>query len=151
MGSALLMEVAGALWTVIDADCCPIVRAFPWHMNGGYVTTHLSYKQRKRVLRLHHLILPPQDGLYVDHINGNTLDNRRSNLRLLTKSLNGLNRQTERGVKMTRGGKYEARVSKDGKYIHLGTFDTYAQAIAKRREWEAQLWRSSLPVLPESH
>jgi hypothetical protein len=140
MASVLLMHVAGGRRTIIDHDCCPIVRAFSWHMNGGYVTTSMYAPHGKRILRLHHLLLPAMEGFDVDHINGNRLDNRRGNLRYLTRSLNALNRHTERGVKVTRNGKYEARASRDGVYVHLGTFDTYAEAIAKRREWEGQLW-----------
>ena len=44
-------------------------------------------------MRLHRFILDAPDGVYVDHINGNTLDNRRVNLRVVTPAQNCQNRK----------------------------------------------------------
>lgn len=50
---------------------------------------------RRTIFRLHHALLPPREGFVVDHRNGDGLDNRRSNLRYVTKSTN--NRNVARG------------------------------------------------------
>lgn len=42
--------------------------------------------------KMHHLLLPPKDGFEIDHINGNKLDNRKENLRYVTRSQNMMNR-----------------------------------------------------------
>ena len=44
------------------------------------------------LIRLHQVIMLPPEGMEVDHINGDTLDNRRCNLRLVTKSQNQRNK-----------------------------------------------------------
>lgn len=138
----MLIHIGNGYAATVDDTICPIVNIFRWHWSGRYVCTTLNNKERRHLsLRLHHIVLQPKDGYVVDHINGNTLDNRSANLRHLTKSLNGLNRQTPRGVKTTRNGKYEARVSVEGKYIHLGTFTTYDEALEARQAWENQLWQ----------
>lgn len=66
-----------------------------------------------------------------DHINRNTLDCRRSNLRLSDRSLNALNTEFKnkyRGVGKTKTGKFRAYIQKDGRQRHLGTFDAELDA-----------------------
>jgi hypothetical protein len=73
----------------------------------------------------------------VDHINRQRSDNRLSNLRVVTRSLNrqnedGPHKQNLLGVrgvkKVSWGDKYEARILIDGKYTHLGTFTSIGEA-----------------------
>lgn len=75
--------------------------------------------------------------VHVDHINGNTLDNRRSNLRIVTPQQNNHNRHKldkrnisgYRGVFWsTRAGKWLAKIQVGGKQIHCGHFDDVHEA-----------------------
>lgn len=73
--------------------------------------------------------------IYIDHRNGDGLDNQRStNLRRLTALQNGQNKGLSKrnstgwkGVSMKRG-KYYARIMAEGKVVYLGTFNDPAQA-----------------------
>ena len=86
---------------------------------------------------LHRLILNVNDPkMYVDHINGNSLDNRRKNLRVCTNAENQLNcgkkstsKQKYKGIRETRYGTFEARIRYKGKRLHLGTFKTIEEAV----------------------
>ena len=84
----------------------------------------------------------PQD-MDVDHINGNGLDNRISNLRLVTIPQNmanrGDNRNNTSGVKgvVLRRGHFIARIGVGGKLINLGEYRTMQEAIDARRAGEA--------------
>ena len=77
----------------------------------------------------------------IDHINGNCLDNRKSNLRICTISDNMYNTYRQRnnstGVrKHIQKGKYisyQAYISINNKQINLGYFDTKEKAIAARK------------------
>lgn len=81
-------------------------------------------------MRMHRLIMDAKDGQKVDHINRNTLDNRKSNLRFVTQSQNMMNaviRKTNtsgfKGVCfVSREGKWLATIWKDGKQKWLGYF-----------------------------
>lgn len=79
---------------------------------------------------MHWDILPPKPGHLTDHINRDTLDNRRCNLRNATRSQNGANTKTSaasgfRGVYITRNrSSYYAQISKLGIKKHLGHFST---------------------------
>lgn len=75
-------------------------------------------------------------GQLVDHINGNTLDNRRDNLRICTRQQNIQNsakskrsKQKYKGITLSQyNGKYYAKIKINGMYIHLGTFETEEDA-----------------------
>lgn len=76
----------------------------------------------------------PQGDL--DHINGDRLDNRIDNLRLVDSSINAMNRRPNKGkssglphgVSIKRNGRIFAQVQKNGKNKHLGYFDTVEAA-----------------------
>lgn len=72
----------------------------------------------------------------VDHINGDSLDDRPNNLRECTLSQNGANSRRKprkydlpRGVYLTKQGRYMARLTVDGRSASLGCFDTPGAAL----------------------
>ncbi len=75
-------------------------------------------------------------GLWVDHIDGDVLNNRRGNLRIVTPQQSGANQKSRggassyRGVARGRGDKWFAQLSSGGVRWNLGTFDTEAEAAA---------------------
>ena len=89
--------------------------------------------------RMHRLILGLQNNgkSFVDHINGNGLDNRRKNLRACTYAENSYNQIRKRpncsseykGVSWSKAsGKWRAHIVKDYKQLHLGLFETETEA-----------------------
>lgn len=74
-------------------------------------------------------------GLYVDHINGDTLDNQKSNLRVCTRQQNCFNRSINKKNKYGYKGiypigheKWGAKIGINRKTIHLGSFKTKTEA-----------------------
>lgn len=93
----------------------------------------LGDRKRIKILRMARVILGVSDPrVLVDHVSGDTLDNRRKNLREATTSQNCANSKTKRnnasgfkGVGIhTTTGKWQARITKDRKQTFLGVFDT---------------------------
>ena len=88
----------------------------------------------------HRQVIEMIDGLIVDHINGDTKNNMKSNLRLVTKKQNVQNQRKCRGKTSSKykgvhkrkdNGMWRAYINVDGKRIDLGTFKTEnAAAIA---------------------
>jgi hypothetical protein len=71
-------------------------------------------------------------GDLIDHVDRDTLDCRKVNLRKVNKSINALN------VEVTahrRKNKWSARVKRDGKYVHLGVYETHGEAVAVKQSY----------------
>lgn len=77
---------------VDDADL-PILLQYKWHVFKVHQSHYARAFVNGKLVYMHRLIMN-QDGL-IDHINGNGLDNRRENLRVVTYSQNNANRNRQ--------------------------------------------------------
>lgn len=86
--------------------------------------------------------------MVIDHINGNGLDNRRENLRIVTQSANVMNSGNYRSNTSGKRGvswqpdreKWYAYISKDGVMRGLGRHDTYEAAVEAREAAEMGMY-----------
>lgn len=117
--------------TLVDDSDYPLVSPFKWlYIGGGYAARFVTLDGQKKLLYLHRVLLNAQPDERVDHINGERLDNRRANLRLVTLCQNQQNRKCsthtssgKKGVSWHRSkGKWHVRISVNGTRIHLGYF-----------------------------
>ena len=99
------------------------------HLDGEYYMEH-----RLAWIACHG---PIPHGLTIDHINGNTGDNRISNLRLASDSENSYHRKRRsnnktgyKGVHQRENGKYRAYITVEKQKVNLGTFETKEEAYA---------------------
>ncbi len=144
----------GLLDVLIDLEDVELATLYPWHADwreslGNYYVSYSKYisikngKQKRETIRLHNLIMGSSKDKVVDHINHNSLDNRRSNLRLVSKSKNAKNRSGVnsnnttgyRNVSYIKGeGKYIVQLQIDGKNTRFGKFDDVHEAgrVAKQ-------------------
>jgi hypothetical protein len=83
------------MFALVDREDAHLVAGHLWHLSYPYASTSMRRPDGKRgPVAMHRVILDAQPGQYVDHINANGLDNRRSNLRLCTNSQNLANART---------------------------------------------------------
>ena len=119
IGDIGYVPLTRGLIATIDADDAGLVDQWNWYATSGLERTAYARRQRLRhdgnaPRRMHHIFLAPIPGMVVDHIDGNGLNNRRSNLRLATPRQNSRNsgfRKNGRpkGVRFNqRQGVYEA-------------------------------------------
>lgn len=130
---------------IIDDEDFNLVSGYNWFMgNGGrgYAIANINKGNNKwTTLSMSRLIMRATAGSIIDHINHNTVDNRKSNLRVCSRRENSLNRLTYKkktakykGVTIEKysGGRGKefarARIRVDGKLIHLGCFKTQESA-----------------------
>lgn len=130
---------------IIDTEDKEIVSKHKWGCTpDGYV------KSSAQRLLLHRLVMNCTDKyLQVDHINGNPLDNRKANLRLVTNQQNQFNSKNTGSGNNSRKGvsfrkdrnKWRAYIMLNGKQIALGSFDTEAEAIKARIQAEEKYYQ----------
>lgn len=122
---------------LIDAADIGIVRGYNWQLNSAKDRPdYVSRNVNNRTVYLHRLITEAGPYDFVDHVNRNTLDCRRSNTRIATPGQNMMNvekRTTSlhryKGVRLRIDGRaWAARIQFEGKGIHLGSFSTEEQA-----------------------
>ncbi|MEC0237798.1 HNH endonuclease [Paenibacillus kribbensis] len=143
--------------TLIDTSDLEKAMTFPnrWSANlmrntkTYYVVGDLRLEGdiRKKWL-LHRVLTDAPDGLVVDHINHNTLDNRKSNLRVLTnaqnfQNMNGPYKNTKSGIRGVcwhkAARKWYASIKINGKCKYLGVYDDIEEAEAVAKEARKKL------------
>lgn len=90
----------------------------------------------QKMILLHRVIIGAQQGQEVDHIDGDGLNNQRSNLRICTRSENtrntGRRADNKSGFKgvffETRAGRWRSEIRTNGKARYLGYFDSPEEA-----------------------
>ena len=115
------------------------ISRFSWSISGKYAKRHVNGSS----VKMHRDIMNCPDGMEVDHINGDPLDNRRSNLRICTISQNRMNHRIPKnnavgvcGVSRS-GRRYRAYISPgDCRRAVFRRFKTIEEAIQWRREAE---------------
>ena len=140
--NAACIPLTGGKHAIIDAEDFEKVFEYQWYTKVGAVD-RLYYARRiatvfgkRKTVAMHSLILPHKEGFMTDHIDGNGLNNRRSNLRYATFTENVRNRKVARtkdrktqykGVEVTprwQEGrrKWNVKITVDGKKIYIGSF-----------------------------
>ena len=131
---------------IFDKEDYDKIKNYKWFLSQGYPTTH--EKKTYKMIRYHRFIMDCPLNKVVDHINHNTLDNRKSNLRICEKAENNRNvKETSqnssgvRGVSLnTQRNRWNARIIYNGKEYFLGAFKDKGEAIKARKEAEKRYY-----------
>jgi hypothetical protein len=102
----------------------------------------MAYIGDRKGICIHRYIIHAPNGMEVDHINLNPLDNRKANLRICTHRQNQCNQSRQSnntsgvpGVSFYRPRrKYRARIKHYGQEVHLGYYPTFIEAVQARNE-----------------
>lgn len=127
-----IVLVHGKAKALVDDEDYERMSQISWVYNGRYAV-HWGWKNGKRHgMLMHRLIANTPPGMQTDHVNHDTLDNRRQNLRVCTPKQNGRNRRSTnptgyKGVRH-RCKRWSAEIRIDGNKTFLGTFDSPEEA-----------------------
>jgi hypothetical protein len=129
---AVLIPLSGGHASVIDLDDYDRVTRHKWSARrNSKVYVYGVRRSGSSFEYLHRFIAGAQPGQLVDHVNGDTLDNRKANLRLCNDRENSRNRRNRKdsisqlkGVYQAGKNVYTAYITVVGSRIQLGSFPT---------------------------
>lgn len=107
------------------------VARFPWHVEFSSGKPYAVYRLRGKRVWMHRMIANTPDGMRTDHEDGDTLNNRRNNLRAANASQNAANsgKRSASFKGVSRNGKgWAAKCGYRGRSFHLGTYPTPERA-----------------------
>jgi hypothetical protein len=130
---------------LVDYEDFNWLNQWKWHHVKGYAVRDAWIGNgKKRKFIMHREILSIPVGQETDHINRDTLDNRKQNLRIATKQQNGRNRTKQKNNTSGYKGvshhqnKWQAVIKINKKAIYLGVWESkiaaaLAYKLAERR------------------
>lgn len=121
---------------IVDEDDYERLTTMAWQYNSGYAQRRQWINGKRVGVKMHRMAINAPPGVHVDHINGNKLDNRKSNLRLASRAENNRNatkrynnRSGYKGVNYhPPSKKWQARITVNKKTKSLGLFLTAEDA-----------------------
>jgi len=126
--------------TLVDDEDFEFLNQWKWYISShNYATTTVVPH-----LYMHRIVNKTPKGLLTDHINRNTLDNRKINLRVADKRLNSINSGLQsnntsgyRGISWNkRRSKWETYIWNNGLRIQLGNYKIIKDAVFARKQAE---------------
>jgi hypothetical protein len=121
-----------------------------WCVTKNRNNLYAQKRADKKMIYLHRYIMNCPKEMYVDHVNHNTLDNRKCNLRITTNADNLRNGNIRKNNTTGINGvyydktrkKYVARIKVNYKNIMLGRYNTLEEATNIRKNAEIKFWQT---------
>jgi hypothetical protein len=153
------IELTGGHFALVDDEDYIVLSTKKWHAYYSSKTKNKIWWYARRTFRLggktcketmHHAILgKPEQGYVIDHIDGDGLNNQRSNLRICSNLENRWNQLNHRDLKTSRfigvyfhkeRSKWCARINRNKKCIWLGSFKGELNAAIARDVYLLNNW-----------
>lgn len=130
------IELTKGYKAIVDDEDFEFLNQFHWTYSLGYALRHGKVCGKYKAIYMHRLVNKTPKGVFTDHINRNKLDNRKINLRTVTKSQNQRNVDTQsnstsgfKGVSYHKLNKrWQTYIKVNGKQIALGSYGDARQA-----------------------
>lgn len=124
------ISLTKGLVTIVDDDDFERLSRYSWFAKKNHKKFYAQRRWGPDHYQMHDEILPHPPGVTVDHINGNSLDNRKCNLRFATQQQQCFNRSKIagtsslfKGVSFHKGHrKWQSYIKHQGKSVSLGSY-----------------------------
>ncbi len=133
-----LVPLGNGVYAQVSPEDYERVMYYSWCLHTGGYAAGMTPGTKKHQF-LHRFVVGCPDGMVVDHISGNKLDNRRENLRVCTQAQNHFNRHKlsssnttgYTGVRRVRN-RFQAYYKTGRKMVHVGMYATAEEAARAR-------------------
>lgn len=140
---------------IIDKEDVIKIKPYKWRLNKGGTErskcngVYTGNAKNSKCISLHRFLMNCPKNMYVDHVNGNRLDNRKNNLRICTNQENSFNRTVQgnntsgsKGVWFDKSrSKWTAEIKYNNKKIYIGRYEYKDIAIFSRLYAEKVLFK----------
>ncbi len=135
------IEINTGIFAMCDLKYLDIVKNKRWSISYGYILNNGKF--------MHHILFgTPDNGLVADHINRNKLDNRETNIRFVTQTINNRNRNILSnntsgfsGIRFEKDRSlYRVCIGLNGKSKYIGRYKTIEDALIARKSAETTYW-----------
>lgn len=135
-------------WALVDESDFPRVSSVLWRRHSRYAATKTETNNSRGFMNelMHRFMFKDEipKGLFVDHINGNGLDNRRVNIRFATRQQNGHNSRPPKNRRFKGAHRcrnhWQAEIRHNGVLHRLGMFKTEIEAARVYNEAAKRLF-----------
>lgn len=137
-------------FAIVDEEDYPELSKYRWRIQAHrYAAREGMGGDKRKQVYMHRELLGVPEGFVVDHINGDPLDNRKSNLRICRQADNAKNQTKTRSDNSSgykgvtfwkRDGNWKAQLYTNGKNINLGYFDNKHDAARMYNFWARDMF-----------
>lgn len=148
-------------FAIVDDENYENFSRWAWHLRLCKSTFYVYRSFEGKRIHMHNEVIAVPEGMLPDHINRNTLDNRRSNFRLATPTQNIANREKSRTAKVSRYKGvllydkqrriWQARIMTNGKALHLGLYTKEEAAAIAWNKKAIELYGEYACLNPVNH
>lgn len=139
------IELTQGKFTIVDDEDFEFLNQWKWTVFCNKVPFY-AYRQgprpKRELILMHRLLLKCPKNKIIDHINGDGLDNRKENLRIVTHHQNlinhGVSKRNKSGFSGVRfyENRWQASITFNKKYMLLGRFKNLLDAVKARKKAE---------------
>lgn len=153
-GDIVYVKMIHSKTMICDIDDWMKLKDICWSAdrNGYAIGKNMEFKKN---VKFHQQVMGKKEGYFIDHINRNRLDNRKSNLRFVTPKGNGWNvgigKKNKSGVLgvYKHKDKWCATINTNRKSHHIGIYETLEEATKARKEAELKYHPISEEIFKE--
>ena len=148
-------EISELYAIVDDEDYDMVMEAIgtrsKWYAHAPPGATYYAFRGERGLPSMHRLVMGNPEGMCVDHINGDTLDNRKENLRVCTMSQNSMNKRLRSDSQSGYKGVYELKKPIKTKYVSKKTGEVKYYFSMPKKKFQAYIANPDTPAKRKRH